>query len=279
MKYSPIVITGMHRSGTSLISKILLKNNVSLGSQLDINYESIYFQRINKWIMSCNGSSWDNPKSFNKLNDADIHIFKNKLEGTLNNRISNAFYFGYFNFLFNHSFLNLKSPWGWKDPSNTFTAIIWKKIFPNMKIVNIIRDPLSVCNSLLLRQSTLRGADSKFSKNILPFFLPLLSVNRGNVLSSFNIKNINDCLDLYKKYLKQMKINEEKFGDNLFNLKYEELLDNPKKSIQRICDFCEIKISKIEDSIKLIDKSNIDKYKNIKHDYNKDLLNDLKVYF
>ena len=279
MKHRPIVITGMHRSGTSLISKILLNNNVNLGSHLDINYESIYFQRINKWIMSCNGSSWDNPKSFNRLNNADINIFKNKLEGTLNNRFNNSFYFGYFNFLANHSFLNLESLWGWKDPSNTFTAIIWREIFPNMKIVNITREPLSVCNSLLLRQSKLRGADSKFNKNILPFFLPLLSVNRANILSSFNIKNIDDCLELYKKYLKQMKLNEEKFGDNLFNLQYEELLNNPEKTIRNICDFCEIKVSKIEDSIKLIDKSNIDKYKNIKHDYSKDLLNDLKVYF
>ena len=279
MNQSPIVITGMHRSGTSLISKILLNNDVNLGSQLDINYESIYFQRINKWIMSCNGSSWDNPKSFNDLNNDDIHIFKNKLKGTLNNRFSNSFYFGYSNFLLNHSFFNLKSLWGWKDPSNTFTVIVWKEIFPNMKIVNIIRDPLSVCNSLLIRQSKLRSADSRFDKSILPYFLPLLSINRGNVLSSFNIENINDCLNLYKKYLKQMKSNEEKFGDNFFNVKYEELLNNPEKIIQNINDFCEIKIKKIDGLINLVHKNNINKYKNVKHDYSKDLLNDLKVYF
>ena len=50
MNQSPIVITGMHRSGTSLISEILLNNEVNLGSQLDINYESIYFQRINNGL-------------------------------------------------------------------------------------------------------------------------------------------------------------------------------------------------------------------------------------
>ena len=71
MNIAPIIVTGMHRSGTSLVSKLLILNNVFLGSKLDVNYESVYFQRINKWILSCNGSTWDNPISLNLLNDSD----------------------------------------------------------------------------------------------------------------------------------------------------------------------------------------------------------------
>ena len=54
----------MHRSGTSLLSRIIEYNSVFLGSYKDINNESIYFQNINKWLMSINSSSWDNPSSF-----------------------------------------------------------------------------------------------------------------------------------------------------------------------------------------------------------------------
>ena len=58
----PIIITGMHRSGTSLLTK-LLSNHLFIGNRVDNNNESIYFQRINRWLLSCNSCSWDNPIS------------------------------------------------------------------------------------------------------------------------------------------------------------------------------------------------------------------------
>ena len=79
----PIIITGMHRSGTSLLSKILIENDVYMGSKLDSNSESVFFQRINKWILSCNGSSWDNPMTLNKLNNNDINIIIDRLNKVL----------------------------------------------------------------------------------------------------------------------------------------------------------------------------------------------------
>ena len=45
-KTGPIIITGMHRSGTSLLSEILMKQGVFMGSKLDSNSESVFFQRI-----------------------------------------------------------------------------------------------------------------------------------------------------------------------------------------------------------------------------------------
>ena len=97
-----------------------------------------------------------------------------------------------------------------------------------------------------------------------------------DILSSFNIKNIDDCLHLYRKYLLQMNLNKKKFGDNLFNIKYEKLLTEPENIIPKIYDFCEIKKGKIEDSIKLINKNNLNKYNNIKNHYSNDLLDALK---
>ena len=79
MKYKkPIIISGMHRSGTSLIANILNDNGVFIGSKVDENNESIFFQRINKWILSCVGSSWDNPITLSNLNDDDIYLLCNK---------------------------------------------------------------------------------------------------------------------------------------------------------------------------------------------------------
>ena len=48
-KSSPIIIAGMHRSGTSMVTNILKKLGLTIGSKLDSNHESIFFQRINIW--------------------------------------------------------------------------------------------------------------------------------------------------------------------------------------------------------------------------------------
>ena len=152
----PIIITGMHRSGTTLLVKLLEKNGVFLGSIQDINKESIFFQRINRWLVSFNDSYWDNPMTFKDLNNDDTDLLVLKLRKTLNNRFSNSMFFGYKNILSNKNFNNYPNLWGWKDPINTFTIDIWKKIFPDLSIININRAPLDVSCSLLNRQKKLR---------------------------------------------------------------------------------------------------------------------------
>ena len=279
MNINPIIITGMHRSGTSLLSQILMSNNMSVGEKLDVNYESIYFQRINKWLLSCNGSSWDNPTTFNNLDEKDINILKNKLMNILNNRFTNTLYFGLSNIFMNKSFYKQKNVWGWKDPSNVFTVRVWKELFPNIKIINITRNPLDVSNSLLIRQSKLQKLDLGFQSNLLSMFLPVLSINKGNVLSSFKLSSIDDCLTLYDKYLKQMKINNIMFNDNILNINYDCLLNYPEKELLKIFDFCCMKIQNIKKFINIIDNTDINKYKSLNISYDKTLLNDLNIDF
>ena len=72
-KKSPIIITGIHRSGTSLLTRIIENNSVFFGESKDINQESLFFQNINKWIMSINSSTWDNPKTFIDSIDNESH--------------------------------------------------------------------------------------------------------------------------------------------------------------------------------------------------------------
>ena len=185
----PIIITGMHRSGTSFLAKILIKNNVYMGSKLDPNHESVFFQRLNKWILSCIGSSWDNPQSLRGLSRKDTNIIIDRLNNVLKNRLSKSLYFGKANLIKNHSFDNVDFLWGWKDPSNTFTIPIWKKIFPKAKVINIIRHPLDVSISLLKREEKLKKMDMNlFLPKSISSFIPLISVSKGDVLSSFNIK-------------------------------------------------------------------------------------------
>ena len=45
MKYNPIIIIGMHRSGTSMLSKILEDSDIFLGNNKDINNEALFSKK------------------------------------------------------------------------------------------------------------------------------------------------------------------------------------------------------------------------------------------
>ena len=51
-----------------------------MGSQKEINNESIFFLKINTWLMSSINSSWDNPKSFDYLSQTQKKIILKKIK-------------------------------------------------------------------------------------------------------------------------------------------------------------------------------------------------------
>ena len=79
----PIIITGMHRSGTTLLSKILEKNGVFIGRYKEINNESKFFLRINRWMFTMLGASWDNPKSFDNISNDTKKIILNRVNNII----------------------------------------------------------------------------------------------------------------------------------------------------------------------------------------------------
>ena len=161
---------------------------------------------------------------------------------------------------------------------NIFTACLWKKIYPNSKIINITRSPLNVSKSLLMRQKILQNIDMNVQEKIFSFFLPVISINKGGILSSFKLSSVNDCLILYKKYLNQMEINNTEFNENILNITYESLLDNSEFVLSEIFDFCNISKQNINNSLKIIDKSKFKKNDD-ELTYDIKLLDDLEINF
>ena len=270
-KVDPIIITGMHRSGTSLLSRILMQQSIFMGYKLDSNNESIFFQRINKWILSCIGSSWDNPRTLQDLENEDVDLIINRLDKVLNSRFSKSLFLGKKDLFYNRSLNKMDVNWGWKDPVNTFTLFIWKQIFPNAKIININRHPLDVSSSLVIRESKLKIKDKEsLFPEFLSSLLPVLSVNKGDVLSSFNIKNINDGLKLYKKYFDEMESNKNLY--DVLDIKYEDLIMSSNKILKEVFDYLDINITNDEyqNIEKILDKNRVYAFENnnLNFDYN-----------
>src|SRR5690606_6756805 len=129
MEKSPLIIIGMHRSGTTMITKLLEKLGLFMGSNQEVNSESIFFHRLNQWIMVQSNSAWDNPVPAHFKSDFHHQNINRVLEAHLSG-------FGRYKYLGNKFFFKYKSlkqidfEWGWKDPANTLTIDHWKAVFP-----------------------------------------------------------------------------------------------------------------------------------------------------
>ena len=62
---NPVLITGMHRSGTSILARLLSQSGVWLGSDSEPRYlESLFFLETNESLLSLADSAWHQPRDF-----------------------------------------------------------------------------------------------------------------------------------------------------------------------------------------------------------------------
>jgi GT2 family glycosyltransferase len=140
----PVYVAGMHRSGTSMVTKLLHLCGVYLGPESDLLpsssynidgfWENIKFIEINEGILNELGGGWDCPPSLpekwqEREGFADLRL---KALAAIEE-------------------LSKQEPWGWKDPRNSLTLPFWQDFFNDMKVVICLRNPLEVGSSLRQR--------------------------------------------------------------------------------------------------------------------------------
>ena len=64
MHQPPVIILGMHRSGTSMLSRILEKLDIFMGWRKEENNEALFFLKFNDWILKQANATWDNPYNY-----------------------------------------------------------------------------------------------------------------------------------------------------------------------------------------------------------------------
>ncbi len=139
-----LCIAGMHRSGTSMITRMLNLSGLYLGQANQIMsaapenpkgfWENIEFVRINDEILSLFGGRWD------KIPQFPLNWFKADLLAPLREKA---------NILIER--INIFYPWGWKDPRNSITYPFWNRLLPDLKVIIPLRDPYEVALSLNAR--------------------------------------------------------------------------------------------------------------------------------
>lgn len=217
MNQNPVIIIGMHRSGTTLVSRLLIELKINLGSELTKNFESSYFQNINRSILRNNRSRWDNI-------DEIVHTLKtnDKLENKCDEYKSlnkKRIFKHHINLLYR--LLKLFRPnevsWGWKDPRNSLTLSFWLEYFPNAKIIYVVRNGIDVAISLHRRESERKPDHPDYS------------------LSSQSFENCFSLWEQYNEACLHQKTNIQR--PNFHMIKYEDLLKDPFVEIENIRKF------------------------------------------
>jgi len=236
---APLIIIGMHRSGTSLIAGLLHKAGIFMGYKQDDNNESVFFQRLNEFIFRQANASWDNPHNFLFIDQS----FKDYARGLIELHLKGlrrVQYLGPLRFFRYKTIKDIDFPWGWKDPRNTFTVDIWKEIFPEARIVHVFRNPVDVAESLKNREHRLRNKGLGLKARVKEFLL------KGKVYPCWSVRvlDILEGINLWCQYTEKALSLDKEFGDRILHIRYETLLETPEESFKRILKFAGFDMSK-----------------------------------
>ena len=147
----PVIVVGMHNSGTSILTEILHKSGIFFCANMQ-HYESYFFSRfINDRLIMGGGGNW-----------AKLPLMKTEEvldhEESIKPLILKHWLIDYLQWGYDGL-----SAWGIKDPRICILLPLYLKIFPEAKVVHIHRDPADVAASLTKRKKSGVGISTDFN--------------------------------------------------------------------------------------------------------------------
>ena len=235
---SPIVVIGMHRSGTRLLVEILDKLGVFMGADRQADSESVAFMLINEGILHQCGAFWSEPMS------AHFMLAQPDVRGAACGERREALaaqlekYAGPSGWHLEARAKELPA-FGWKDPRNTFTLPVWKQVFPNLRAIHIVRHGVDVAASLARRHAeALRAATGES----VPSALTVIRDHALGVLSSRRGWTLAEALTMWEQYVEKARQESAALGERALEVRYEDLLTQPERVIPAVAKFCRVPV-------------------------------------
>jgi GT2 family glycosyltransferase/glycosyltransferase involved in cell wall biosynthesis len=141
-----VCIVGAHRSGTSMLTRLLHACGLYLGPESALMpaqadnpegfWEHLGFVAVNDELLNELGGAWDLPPTADE-NFSDPRLGPLRMKARL---LIEGF--------------DSTDVWGWKDPRNSLTLPFWQDVLPGLKTLIIVRNPLEVAYSMRERNGT-----------------------------------------------------------------------------------------------------------------------------
>ena len=232
---SPVIIVGMHRSGTSLLAEMLMKQSLFIGADLESHNESQFFIKINDWLLYQAGAAWDNPRNIRfLLNDETKMRMLGEYLVKYMNSLQRGKFFGVNQLTKN--FFTMSQPWGWKDPRTSVTLAFWLQVFPDAKVLHIKRHGLAVANSLIKREQKRTGNESAIRRSLnRKMYVKALSSYRYYMPRCEDPDEVVQLWDTYLDFIQESR--QQAKPENWLEFQYETFLDDPLRVLNEICGF------------------------------------------
>lgn len=206
---APLIIIGMHRSGTSYVARLLEKSGIFMGVVKDHNFEAMHFLSLNQQVLWAAGATWHQPKV------PERQFWKHPS--------AEALYQEHFKASTRRQKICLKarsSRWGWKEPRNTFTLPMWLRLFPQARVLHVVRDKEAVVKSLLARNQ------------------------RRSEVRVETLQNEASAARLWEQYVATGRSYQPTLGPRYHEVAYEALMqeDPHGPCYQKLATFCQVNL-------------------------------------
>jgi len=221
MNNNILIIAGMHRSGTSLVSQWLNRCGLHLGEVLlapsignvEGHFEDVDFYRFHKDVLDSQGfprCGWlTQPvsplNSYQKQKLKSVIAFKNRMN----------------------------AQWAWKDPRTCLFLSQYREFLPNAHYLHIVRDYKPTVSSMILRDFK-RMEIKYFSRGPISRFI-WQKFRRPRRLEKFYRELSEYYLRIWVTYNEEILRNIESIDEDSFMMiEYAMLLDHDKDIFSRL---------------------------------------------
>ena len=279
----PVIIVGMHRSGTSLVSGMLSLMGVYLDpawprAQVDSRVvppgplmrrngygEAQAFRLLNERLLQQAGSDWDDPAAFLELRSKASFERKSLLtmQSATFSSLKRQFLYGL------PYGPHAVSAWGWKDPRTSLTLPYWLHLFPDARVLHVRRDPEKIADSLIKR--ALAGGPSAQPISVKERLVKLatdpkraISLVRRRmgletpIVKAGSVLDRDYCHELTERYVSEC----ERFrvlGSRYTEIHHEDILLAPRTLATQLAEFAGIEVTPevIEQAAAFVSQDNI----------------------
>jgi hypothetical protein len=238
----PVIILGMHRSGTSMVAELLDALGLFVGRQLQDDHESTFFLALNETIFARVGASWDNPLPMRAFLDCTeaVDMTAKALAADLSSRRIGEFFGSTGLFASRPTPENFNSPWGWKDPRTIFTLPIWLRLFPDAKLIYILRNGVDVASSLMVRERKLLKKRQERFESRLGKHSSRSALERAGYKGSPRCLTLDGSFELWREYLEEGERQLNGLKNSIHTVRYEDILAQPQKHFSEMARFAEL---------------------------------------
>ncbi len=239
----PVILLGMHRSGTAMIARLLDALGLFQGSELQEDHESTWFLELNDLLLRRVNAAWDNPEPvLGFLANADaFDLTLRCLEDDLSSSRTREF-LGKKWSLKGGALLSFDRPWGWKDPRTLFTLPLWLKLFPGAKLIYIVRNGVDVASSLRMREMRelerrrkefdgKRAAGGRFR------------LQRAGFKGSARCLTLEGGFAVWEQYIAQAARALKQTPNPQIVIRFETFLAEPILPLKELAAFCDLQAS------------------------------------